>query len=142
MFSSIAYAMAPAGQGGGEAGAGAIMSSLMPIVLIIGVFYFLLIRPQQKKQKEHQAMLGSLKKGDPVVTSGGLYGRIVEIEGDKAVVDLGEHKVVAMRQALNLLADKDKSPIPLKKDKPSKKKDKEQAAEEPAEAPETKETEE
>lgn len=133
MFSSIAYAMAPAAQGG-EAGAASIMTSMMPIVLIIGVFYFLLIRPQQKKQKEHQAMQNSLKRGDPVVTSGGIYGRIVEIDGDKAVVDLGEHKVVIMRQALNLLADKDKSPIPVKKEKPRKKdKAAEEADAEPAE---------
>lgn len=142
MFSSIAYAMAPAAQGGGEAGAGAIMSSMMPIVLIIGVFYFLLIRPQQKKQKEHQAMQNSLKKGDPVVTSGGIYGRIVEIDGEKAVVDLGEHKVVIMRQALNLLADKDKSPIPSKKEKTGKKKDKPAEETAAAETPESNQAEE
>lgn len=127
MFSSIAYAMAPAGGGAGEAGAASMASSLMPILLIIGVFYFLLIRPQQKKQKDHQAMLSNLKKGDPVVTSGGLYGRVVEIDTEKAVIDLGEHKVVIMRQALNLLVDKDKSPIPVKKEKPGKKKEKGQA---------------
>lgn len=137
MFSSIAYAMAPAAQSGGaEGGAGAMMSSMMPIILIIGVFYFLLIRPQQKKQKEHLAMQNALKKGDPIVTSGGLYGRIVEIDAEKAVVDLGENKVVVMRQAINLLADASKSPIPAgKKEKPSKKKDKEQPAVEEAEAP-------
>ena len=141
MFSSIAYAMGTAAQGG-EGGAGAIMSSMIPIVLIIGVFYFLLIRPQQKKQKEHQAMQNSLKKGDPVISSGGFYGRIVELDGDKAVVDLGESKVVIMRQALTLLADSSKSPIPAKKDKTSKKKDKEQPAEEAEASSESKDSEE
>lgn len=142
MFSSIAHAMAPAAQGG-EGGAGSMLQGLMPIFLIIGVFYFLLIRPQQKKQKEQQAMLSNLKRGDAVVTSGGMYGRIVDIDGDKAVIDLGEHKVIVMRQALNLMADSEKCPIPLKKEKGGKKK---AAKEEPvaeadnAEVEETEET--
>lgn len=138
MFSSVAYAMAPAAQGG-EGGAAAIMSSMMPIMLIIGVFYFLLIRPQQKKQKAHQAMQNSLKKGDPIVTSGGLYGRIVEIDGDKAVVDLGEHKVTMMRQALTLMSGNEKSPIPAKKDKPGKKKNQDEESNESSDSSDSEE---
>jgi preprotein translocase subunit YajC len=70
----VAYAMGTA-PGGGPAGGGATV--LVPLVLMFGVFYFLLIRPQQKKQRTHQDMLKSLKVGDRVVTTGGLYGTIV-----------------------------------------------------------------
>ena len=67
----IAYA-----QGGAAPAAGSGLASFVPLILIFVVFYFLLIRPQQKKAKEHQQFLGGLNKGDEVVTSGGIYGRI------------------------------------------------------------------
>lgn len=116
MFSSIAYAMAPQAQGG-EGGASSMMASLMPIVMIIGVFYFLLIRPQQKRAKEQQAMISSLKKGDAVITSGGIYGVIVEIDNEKAKVDLGDTSITVMRQALSLQPSGQKSPVAAKKGK-------------------------
>lgn len=74
MFSEV-FAMggAPA-QAGGQP---SMMSSMLPLVLMFAVFYFLLIRPQQKKAKKHQEYLNALKKGDEVVTTGGIYGRIV-----------------------------------------------------------------
>lgn len=119
MFSSIAYAMAPsAQQGGQEAGPMGLIGSFMPIILIIAVFYFVLIRPQQKKAKQHQEMLQSLKKGDAVVTNGGMYGRIVDFQDEMVIVDLGDQKVYMLRGALNVLPANQKSPIaPLKKDK-------------------------
>lgn len=58
----------------------ALIMNLMPIFIIFLVFYFLSIKPQMKKQKEHQKMLDNLKKGDKIVTSGGIYGTIVEIQ--------------------------------------------------------------
>jgi preprotein translocase subunit YajC len=63
-------------------GLGSIVS-IAPLILIFGVFYFLLIRPQQKKQKDHQAMLGSLVKGERVVTGGGIMGTVVKIDAEK-----------------------------------------------------------
>lgn len=69
----VAYAQ---GAGAGSAGGG--FSMIVPLVLMFLVFYFLLIRPQQKKQRKHQDMLKSLKVGDKVITSGGLCGTIVE----------------------------------------------------------------
>jgi preprotein translocase subunit YajC len=70
----IAYAQAVPGIGGpGQ------MLSFLPLVLIFVVFYFLLIRPQQKKAKQHQEMLGKLKKNDEVMTSGGIYGKVVTL---------------------------------------------------------------
>jgi preprotein translocase subunit YajC len=69
-----AYAMGTSG-GGGQGG-GDAFTSFLPLILIFVIFYFLLIRPQQKKAKQHREILASLKKGDAVITSGGLYGKI------------------------------------------------------------------
>jgi len=82
-FPDIAWAMGPAPQGG--QGGGSALSGLIPLVLIFVIFYFLLIRPQQKRAKEHKKMLDSLKKGDKVITSGGIYG-LVESVGEQTVV--------------------------------------------------------
>jgi preprotein translocase subunit YajC len=73
-MTDLAYAMGPAPGGGGSPGG---MSVFIPLILMFAVFYFLLIRPQQKKQRTHRDMLKSLKVGDRVVTTGGLYGTIV-----------------------------------------------------------------
>ena len=73
----LAYAMAPTPQGGG--GPASIALNLVPMVLIFAIFFFLLIRPQQQERKRREEMLKSLKKGDRVVTSGGLIGTIVGI---------------------------------------------------------------
>jgi preprotein translocase subunit YajC len=70
----IAYAMGANGSAAGQAGSG--FTALLPMIIIFAIFYFLLIRPQQKKAKEHRAMIESLKKGDRVITSGGIYGRV------------------------------------------------------------------
>jgi len=72
---------------GGAAGGGqSPLASLIPLVLMFGIFYFLLIRPQQKKAKEHRAMMEALKKGDQVVTAGGIHGKITAVE--ESVVSL------------------------------------------------------
>lgn len=72
---------------GGAAGGGqSPIASLIPLVLMFGIFYFLLIRPQQKKAKEHRAMMEALKKGDQVVTAGGIHGKITAVE--ESVVSL------------------------------------------------------
>lgn len=58
---------------------GAVLQQFMPLILILGVFYFLLVRPQQKRAKEHRELLANLKRNDAVVTSGGMYGRIIDL---------------------------------------------------------------
>ncbi len=73
---------------GGEGGAAGMLVSLGPIVLIFVIFYFLLIRPQQKKQKEHKNLLSALKKGDKVVTNSGMFGVISSINEEKNIVVL------------------------------------------------------
>lgn len=69
---------------------GNLLGMILPFVLMFVVFYFLLIRPQQKKQKARTAMLSALKKGDKVVTIGGLHGSIVEITDDIVVLKVND----------------------------------------------------
>lgn len=73
-----------------------VFSSLMPIFLIFIVFYFLLIRPQAKKQKEHQKMLENLKKGDRVVTASGIYGTVHDIQGNIVKLKISDNVNVQM----------------------------------------------
>ena len=75
---------------------------VLPLVLIMGVFYFLLIRPQQKKMKDHQAMLSKVAKGDTVVTQGGLIGKVVRVVDDnELLVEVGENiKVRVLKSGL------------------------------------------
>lgn len=61
---------------------GDFIGSLLPLIVLFAIFYFLIIRPQQKQQKEHQAMIDSLEKGDKIVTSGGLIVEITKVEGN------------------------------------------------------------
>jgi preprotein translocase subunit YajC len=72
------------------AGGGNPLLGLAPYIVILGVFYFLMIRPQAKKAKLHQQMLGQLKKGDDVVTTGGLIGRITGIKDDEVTLQVQE----------------------------------------------------
>ena len=91
MLAAIAYAMgAPAGGAGQPQGAAGMVQSLLPLVIIFGIFYFLLIRPQQKKAKELKAMLDNLKKGDQVLTSGGIYGTIFSLTADEVTLIIAD----------------------------------------------------
>ena len=77
------------------------LMSLVPIVAIFAIFYFLLIRPQQKQAKEHDKMLENLSKGDKVLTTGGLYGTIVGIKGKDLEVRFAENvKLTLARSAV------------------------------------------
>ena len=67
------------------------IESLIPLILIFAIMYFLMIRPQQKKMKEHKAMVEALRKGDQVVTAGGLIGKVAKVkENNEVEVDLAE----------------------------------------------------
>lgn len=96
MLISPAYAQAAGG--GGESG----LITLLPIVLIFVVFYFLLIRPQQKKMKQHKAMVEALRRGDKVVTGGGLIGSVSKVINDNEIqVELAENvKVRVLRHTI------------------------------------------
>ena len=68
-----------------------ILIQIMPLMLIFLVFYFLIIRPQQNKIKEHNAMVNSVKKGDEVVTQGGLIGKISKVSEHEVTIDFGNN---------------------------------------------------
>lgn len=86
----------------GGAGMGELTGALVPMLLMFAVMYFLLIRPASKQRKDHAALLNGLKKGDEVVTTGGLYGRIVGIEDTVAVVEIADRvKVKVLRDRIS-----------------------------------------
>ncbi|UCF72168.1 MAG: preprotein translocase subunit YajC [Deltaproteobacteria bacterium] len=80
----LAYAMGTGGGGGQGGGLGAFL----PLIIIFAIFYFLLIRPQQRKSKQHKQVLASLKKGDRVVSSGGLHGVITGLTDDVVTIEV------------------------------------------------------
>lgn len=131
-WTTSAYAMGGAGGAGGGEAAG--FASFIPLILMFAVFYFLLIRPQQKRAKEHKSMLSALKRGDEVVTAGGIYGRILEVAEDYLILDLGETKIKVSRSAVSAVTGSTKIV-----EKKSKKGEAKEAAK--AEAPETAEAE-
>jgi preprotein translocase subunit YajC len=94
MLYDIAYAMGPSPQGGGQ-GLGAL-GSLIPLVIIFVIFYFLLIKPQQKRAKEHRKMIENLKKGDKIITSGGLYGVVEAVSSNSITVKVAENVKVKL----------------------------------------------
>ena len=83
---NVAYAMGA----GGQAADGGGFAAFVPIILMFVIFYFLLIRPQQKKAKMHQEMINELKKGDAVITSGGIHGVITNLNDNTATVEIAE----------------------------------------------------
>ena len=83
----IAYAMGQGGAGGGGQGG---IGAFVPLILMFVIFYFLLIRPQQKRTKEHRQMIESLKKGDRIVTSGGIHGRITGMSDTTLTVEIAD----------------------------------------------------
>ena len=83
--------MAPTPEGGQPGGPGAIITSFMPLIVIFIIFYFLLIRPQAKKAKEHKKMLDNLKKGDKVITQGGVFGVIDSLDTNTVTLKVAEN---------------------------------------------------
>ena len=100
MFESPAFAQA-AGSGAAE-GAGFIMS-IAPLIFIFVIFYFLLIRPQQRRLKAHQEMVGAVKLRDTAVTNGGLIGRVTKVE--EAEIELEVAQGVRVRVVKTMLSD-------------------------------------
>ena len=67
-----------------------MLASFIPLILIFLIFYFLLIRPQQKKQKEHKILLGSIQRGDEILSSGGILGKVLKVDNDKLTVEIAK----------------------------------------------------
>ncbi|WP_421792141.1 preprotein translocase subunit YajC [Hyphobacterium sp.] len=95
MFDAIQIAAAS----GGSGGAMAALIQFAPLILIFVVFYFLLIRPQQKRMKEHREMVAALSKGDEVVTSGGILGKVTKVDDAEAQVEIATGVKVRVMKA-------------------------------------------
>ena len=93
LFISNAYAegAAAAPQGGG-------FMEFLPLVALLAVFYFLILRPQQKRTKEHQAMVTALQKGDEVVTIGGIMGKVTKVADENVAVEIADNVIVQMQK--------------------------------------------
>jgi len=99
---SPAYAQAAA-SGGSES----LLATMLPMVAIFAIFYFLMIRPQQKKQKEHRAMIDALEKGNEVVTAGGIVGRVSKVEDQYVGVEIASGvEIRVQRHAISQLLPK------------------------------------
>ena len=102
----ISDAMAQAGGAAGGSEAGPLMSFL-PLILLFVIFYFMLIRPQTKRAKEHKKMVEALSKGDEVVTNGGLLGRITQVDENFLELQVADNvKIKVQRQAVASLMPK------------------------------------
>ena len=110
MFVSEAWAQAA----GGTAGGADLLVQFGPLVLIFVVFWFLLIRPQQKRAKEHRAMVQALKRGDKIVTNGGIFGQVSHVGDDHLMVEIADGvKIKIVRDAVAAVPGK---PEPVKKE--------------------------
>jgi preprotein translocase subunit YajC len=101
MFESPAFAQATNG-GAAAGGTAAIFNMVFPLVLIFVIFYFLLIRPQQRRMKQHQNMLGAVKPRDTAVTSGGLIGKVTKVDDNEVELEIAQGvKVRVMKTMLS-----------------------------------------
>lgn len=91
----LLLSFAPSGQGGPG-----LTAFLIQIALFIGIFYFLLIRPQRRQRQQHENLLKSLQRGDQIVTSSGIVGEVVHIKDDQVTIRSGEAKFVILRSGI------------------------------------------
>jgi preprotein translocase subunit YajC len=103
MFISPAFAQGSL-FGGGAGGDGGMLMSLLPFVLIFVIMYFLILRPQQKRAKQHQEMVKNVRRGDTVITNGGLVGKVTKvIDDDQIEIEIADD--VRIRQMRQMVAD-------------------------------------
>lgn len=131
MLISPAYAQAAGGMGGG----GDLIMSLAPLVLIFAVFYFLLIRPQQKKMKEHREMLANIRRNDRIVTNGGLVGVVTKVNEGDDLLTMEVAPGVRVQVARGMIAEVRGKGQPVS-GKPAKGKGKSEKSDEPEETEE------
>ena len=119
------------GQGGGAAGGAAGgFASFIPLILMFVIFYFLLIRPQQKKNKEHRDMINNLKKGDRIITSGGIHGIITAVNDSALTVEISDKvRIKLARHSVSGLLQPSAPSQPTAKKKPDEKEPKSETPE-------------
>ena len=100
MFASTAYAAQPStGTPGG-------IGAFLPLIILFVIFYFLLIRPQQKRAKEHQATLDMLKPNDTVITNGGIYGTVIKIDDNVVILQCSDKvRIKVIKKAISQKVD-------------------------------------
>jgi len=102
----IAYAQTAPGLGGPGP-----MMTIFPFILIFVIMYFMVIRPQQKKSKKHQEMLAKLKKNDEVMTSGGIYGKVIDLKDTVVTLEVAPNvRIRVHRPQISLVITADKTP--------------------------------
>ena len=100
-----AYAMTGGGGGGGP---DAFTGFVVPLIIVMAIFYFILIRPQMKRQSQHRQMLSALQKGDKVITTGGIHGMIVGVKDDVVVLKVAENtKVEVSKSAIGAVKSRE-----------------------------------
>jgi preprotein translocase subunit YajC len=94
LFISNAYAdgVTPASQDGG-------LMQFLPLVALLAVFYFLILRPQQKRAKEHKTLMEALQKGDEVITLGGILGKVTKVGEENVAIEISDNVVVQVQKA-------------------------------------------
>jgi len=108
----FAYAQAAPG----ASGPGPLMT-IFPFIVILGIMYFMVFRPQQKKMKEHQEMLNKLKRNDEVMTSGGIYGKVTEIKDQVVTLEIAPNvRIRVSRPQISTVTTADKAPAKDGKD--------------------------
>ncbi len=105
----LAFAMggAPGGAAGGAGGGMAAFQQVIPLVFMFAIFYFLLIRPQQKKAKDHKALLEAMKKGDNVITAGGVHGKVAAVENDLVSLEIANNVTIKITKSYIAAIKKD-----------------------------------
>ena len=108
-------AAAPVLTAGGETTSGGVLMQFLPLILIFAIFYFIIIRPQQRRMTEHAKMLGALRRGDKIVTGGGIVGTITKIDDeDDLHVEIAANTVVTIRR--NTVTECLTKPVPATND--------------------------
>ena len=119
MFLQQAAAPAAGAAPAGDAGMGSLLANLMLPIGMIVIFYFLLIRPQNNRMKKHRAMLAGMKKGDKVVTQGGIIGRIFSLNDEEIVLDTGEGGKLRIARGMIVDVKNPSAPAPANDSKAS-----------------------
>jgi preprotein translocase subunit YajC len=115
MFSAVMAAAQQAAPGGRPTPQGSMLTALIPFILVFAIFYLLIILPQRKKQKKHQMMVESLKPGERIITTGGIYGTIMGVQKDRIEVKISANtKIEITKGAVGVILSKGESTAPEK----------------------------
>ncbi|AER66346.1 preprotein translocase, YajC subunit [Thermovirga lienii DSM 17291] len=100
---------------------GGLVGMLLPLAVFVVIFYFLIVRPQKKRQRQHEEMLASIRKGDVVITAGGFWGTVREIKDDSFIIEIADGvKVRILKSSIQMkrsAVDAEASPKPKKSEK-------------------------